>query len=455
MKKYLNLIIPVFLSIILTSCDEFGDTNLDPGRPGGENVSLVAITPTMQTQTHRNIVASAGRLAGIITQQFIGFDAQQVAFTQYAIPEGTLANFWEFGLYTGSMRDCADMIERANTSGENTHTRGLAKIYMAVNLGLATNCFGDIPYTEAFLGADNLAPSYDSQEQIYSTIHTLLDEAIADFGQSDPPGPLGDLVGASDWISVAHALKARFYMQLTKRDASASTKALSEIALAFSSNNDSPIFQFEGTPNGGNPLALFGIQRPNTLIIDPFFDNLMAGDPRKVKFMVPNVDGDQLYFENGNIDLFWAQYGSPSPLISYSELKFLEAEALFRTGADPVSAMQEGIKANMDFVGIPAADADAYIATVTGTDLQTIMLEKYKSMYGAAPMEIWNDYRRTGFPALTANAQGANGSNPSGIVPRRFLYPDSERLGNTEAYEAAISNQGGHLLDDDMWAFKD
>ena len=406
----------------------------------------------MQTQTHRNLVASAGRLAGIITQQYIGFDAQQVAFTQYAIPEGTLASFWEFGLYTGSMRDCADMIKRANTSGENIHTRGLAEIYMAVNLGVATNCFGDIPYSEAFLGSENLTPAYDSQEQIYNSIQSLLDEAIVDFGQTDPQGPLGDLVSAN-WISSARALKARYYMQLTKRDPSASSKALSEISLAFGGNDESPIFEFEDTSNGGNPLALFGIGRPNTLIIDPFFANLMNGDPRQARYMTPNVDGDQLFFENGNSDLFWAQFGSPSPLISYWELKFLEAEALFRTGADPVPAMQEAIRANMSFNGIPAADITAYLASVTGTDLETIIIEKYKSMYGSAPIEAWNDYRRTGFPAITAKADGANGSNPSGIVPRRFLYPDSERLGNTASYEAAIAAQGGHLLDDDMWAF--
>ena len=94
MMKIYRLTTLFLICIALSvSCDDFGDTNLDPGRPGGENVSLVAITPTMQTQTHRNLVASAGRLAGIFMQQYQGFDAQQVAFTQYAVDEGTLANF--------------------------------------------------------------------------------------------------------------------------------------------------------------------------------------------------------------------------------------------------------------------------------------------------------------------------------------------------------------------------
>ncbi len=454
MKKYFNIsLILVFIAFI-AGCDDFGDTNLDPGRPGGENVSLVAITPTMQTQTHRNLVSGAGRLAGIFMQQFVGFDAQQVAFTQYAVDEGTLANFWEFGLYTGSMRDCVDMIERATAQGDVPHTRGLARIYLAVNLGIATNFWGDIPYSEAFQGADNLAPGYDSQQEIYNTIQQLLDDAISDFNQADPQGPLGDLVEA-DWIATAHALKARFYMQLSKRDANASTKALAELADAFSSNGSAPFFIFENTTNGAHPLALFGVQRPNTLIIDPFFDSLTDGDPRKLKYMTPNVDGDQLYFQNNNPELFWAQFDSPSPLISFWELKFIEAEALSRTGGNPVPALEEAIRSNMQYLGIADADIDTYLATVTGSDLETIIVEKYKAMYGSNPTQAWNDFRRTGFPAITPNSEGVNGSNPSGVVPRRFLYPDSERLSNTAAYEAAIAAQGGHLLDVDLWSFED
>lgn len=454
MKKYIKLVVVVFLSTFTNSCSDFGDLNLDPGRPGGENVSLVAITPTMQTQTHRNLVASGGRIAGIFMQQWAGFDAQQVAFTQYVVNEGTLANFWEFGLYTGSMRDCADMIERADVAGDVPHTRGLAKIYMAVNLGMATNLWGDVPYSNAFLGSDNLQPTYDTQEDVYAAIQILLDEAITDFGLEDPQGPLGDLVGA-DWIATAHALKARYYMQLTKRDATAATKALSEIALAFDSNATSPIFNFESTQNGANPISLFGIERPNTLIIDPFFADLMTDDPRQDSYMIANVDGDYLFYQNGNTDLFWAQFESPNPLISYFELKFIEAEATLLNGGDASGLLEEAITANMEFLGIASGDIDTYLAAITTSDLETIIIEKYKALYGSAPVEIWNDFRRTGVPALVANSEGANGNNPSGIVPLRIPYPDSERLSNSAAYDAAIANQGGHLLDVSIWAFED
>lgn len=446
-----KLILFVFVGLTLTSCGDFGDTNLDPTRPGGENVSLVAITPTMQTQSHRNIGASIARLAGIVTQQLEGFDAQQVAFTQYAIDEGTIGNLWEFGLYTGSMRDCVDMIERAKRDGL-PHTEGIAKIYLAVNLGIATNIWGDVPYSQAFQADQNLTPTYDSQENVYTTIQSLLDEAIVNLSAADPKGILGNLI-SSDWVKTAHALKARYYLQLTKRDPNAAQKALAEVGKTFGSNKEAPVFKWENTLNGGNPLAKFGLERPNTMVIAPYFATLMEGDPRKAKYMV-NKNDTELFFEADNNNLFWAQLNSPSPLISYWEVKFIEAEAKQRLGQDAKATLVEAIKANMSYMSIPAGDINAYTGAISTADLKTIMMEKYKASYGNDFLGVWNDYRRTGFPELTPNAEGKNGSNPTGVIPRRFLYPRSERLGNNENYTKAISNQGGHLQDVDLWAFK-
>lgn len=458
MKHFNKRTLSIFFTIMLFACgDDFGDLNVDPTRPGGDNAQVVAIVPIMQTQTHRNLLSSAARIAGIFMQQFKGFDAQQVAFTQYAISESTLANFWEFGLYTGSMRDCIDIIERAETLGDIPATQALAQIYLAVNLGIATNLWGDIPYSEAFQGSDNVNPSYDSQEEIYNSIFQLLDNAIANLQLNDPQGTQGDLVNAN-WTAVAHALKARFYIQLSKRNSNAGSLALAEIQSAFSTNAEAPLFIFEGNANGGNPLALFGIQRPNTLIIGDYFDSSTDSDPRKVNLMVANPDDDQLYFENGNNDLFWAQFDSPSPLITFSELKFIEAEAQLLTGANTtviLNTLRDAVRANMEFLGVAETDIVSYTNDINTADLETIINEKYKALYGSNFIQVWNDYRRTGFPNLTPDPNGVNGSNPSGIIPRRILYPDSERLANSEAYENAIAAQGGHLLDDELWVFQD
>ncbi len=446
------LLTAIFSFAVLISCD-YDDVNQDPTRPGGDSVQLVAIMPAMQTQTHRNIDAVLGRYAGIIMQQWEGFDAQQLQYTSYVIGENDTDSPWDFGLYTGSMRDAADIIERATKSGA-LNTRGVAKIYMAINLGLATNVWGDVPYSEAFLGKDNLSPKYDSQEEIYNEILSLLSGAVEDLNAEDPQGIQGDLLNGSNdqWISAAHSLKARFYMQQTSVNSNAAQLALNELEMAVSSNAEQLNFQFENTQNGGHPLALFGFQRPNTMIIDGYFADLMMGDPRMEKYMFEK-EGNFFFFDSANPNLFWAQLDSPNPVISYSETKFIEAEALQRTGGDGTSALEEAIRANMSYLGVASAKIDDYLSSLPATSIETIILEKYKAMYGQSPMEVWNDYRRTGFPDITPNVNGVNGNNPSGIVPRRLLYPISERLSNPDEYQAAIDAQGGHLLDDDIWVF--
>ncbi len=453
-NKLIKKVVTVFFGVaLLASCD-YEDVNQDPSRPGGDNVPLVAIVPAMQTQTHRNLTAVLGRFAGIIMQQWEGTDAQQLQYTSYVIGENDSNNPWNFGLYTGSMRDAADIIERATVSNA-PHTRGLAKIYMALNLGVASDIWGDVPYSEAFLGEDNLAPKYDSQEAIYGEIQNLLSEAIVDLQAEDPAGIQGSLIGgnAASWVKTAHALKARFFIQTTSVKPDAATKALEQAQLAIGSNAEQKTFFFEDTQNGGHPLALFGLQRPNTMVIGKFFSDIMDGDPRKPLYMSEATGGNFLYFSRTNPNLFWSKLNSPSPVISYSEVKFIEAEALERTGGDGTDALKEAISANMRFLGVSAANIDAYLSTIGDATIQLIITEKYKALYGQSPIQVWNDFRRTGFPNITPNVNGSNGNNPSGIIPRRLLYPISERQSNPGSYEAAIQAQGGHLLDDDIWVF--
>lgn len=446
--------------LLLSSCD-YDDINQDPTRPGGANVEISALVPAMQTQTHRNQSAALARHAGIIMQQWEGSDAQQLQYTAYQIGEdGPGSNtIWQFGFYTGAMRDAEDIIKRATENGAY-NTRGIAKIYMAINLGMVTNVWGNVPYSEAFLGEENLLPKYDEQEEIYKTLHVLLSGAIEDLNADDPAGIRGSLIagGNQKWIKAAHGLKARFYIQQTSVKNDAAQLALEESSMALESNNDQLNFLFENTQNGGHPLALFGINRPNTLIISDYFSELMKIDPRKELYMEENPGSDFLFFNSNNRNLFWAQLDSPSPVISYAELKFIQAESKIRLNEDAVEELKEAISANMEYLGVSASQISEYLSTVNlsgsmDEKIKILIIEKYKALYGQNALEVWNDYRRTGYPEIVPNPNGTNGNNPSGIVPRRLLYPISERLGNPESYEQAINAQGGHLLDDDLWVF--
>ncbi|MBP2830954.1 SusD/RagB family nutrient-binding outer membrane lipoprotein [Aquimarina sp. U1-2] len=458
-KINITFILLMTITTLFISC-EYGDTNNDITRPDESIVPINAIMPVMQTQSHRNITAGLARLAGIVMQQWIGADAQQVGYTNYVIEETDSDNFWDTGIYVGSMRDCVQIINKIEDSN-GINTRGIAKIYLAANLGMATNVWGDIPFSEAFQGEDNLFPAYDPQESIYEAIFRILDEAIADLTAEDTSGGIqGSLVSLTNaqWIQVANALKARYYLQLTKVNPQAASNALGALENAMTSNDDQAVFDWRNNQNEGNPLALFGVGRPETMIVDSRFADLMDGDPRKSSYMVL-VEGSNLFYQQGNDNLFWGRLESPGILIPYWEQKFIEAEALERTGEDGSDALVAAVTANMEYIGIPSPQIAIYTSELAlggalEADLETIISEKYKALYGVAPIEVWNDYRRTGIPELTPSSDGSNGLNPSGIIPRRLLYPISERVSNPESYADAISRQGGHLLDDGTWAFQ-
>jgi hypothetical protein len=154
------------------------------------------------------------------------------------------------------------------------------------------------------------------------------------------------------------------------------------------------------------------------------------------------------------------------PIISYTEVKFLEAEAKLRTGdvAGAETAMLEGIIASFTQLEIPVTDEGIAYLIANGffaegaslqEQLEQIMNEKYSALYAQAEAEVWTDYRRTGFPNITPVADGtAGGLNPGGGIPRRFIYPRDERIPNAANVQAAIDRQGGGLMSDDMWAFR-
>ena len=481
--KYIFVLgLSVFMTFF-TSC-KYGDTNVDPTRPADVNLNL--ILPTALAQASFNQMSGANRLTGILMQHFDGFDAQQIDYTIYNINENVLDNYWNFGLYGGVMKDAIVMMEKG-VAEEQPYYVGIAKLLMANALGNTTSIFGDAPYSDAFKGTESLKPTYDTQEQVYGSIQTLLDEAIAELSKpAVGGGPASDdlIFGgdASKWIATAHALKARYYMHLTKRDASAQTKALAEIGKSFTSNDDQPDFIFDASAAFSNPMAQFGDQRPNTLILNQGFVDLLSdtNDPRD--YLINS--GGQFY--NGSPGLFWSSNDSPSPLISFTEIKFMQSEALVRDGdfSGANTAMIEAIRSNMDYMDVVKHIDDlkltwvpnpgdtilvsgdsllnqVYMPTIPNITsmplekaLETIMDQSYVALYGQAEVEVWTNYRRTGYPALIPNPDGSNGNNPSGVLPRRIPYPQNERITNEANLNAAKANQGGDLLDVDLWAFK-
>jgi hypothetical protein len=145
---------------------------------------------------------------------------------------------------------------------------------------------------------------------------------------------------------------------------------------------------------------------------------------------------------------FWSSMDSPVKLITYPEVKFIEAEARQRLGTGNAdAALAEAVRANFAELGIGGQAYDPGTA-----NLGNIIREKYKALY--PQHQAWVDYRRTGFPNITPNPVIEQGLNPSQVIPRRFIYPVDEINYNTENVIEARERQGGDLLDVSLWAFE-
>ncbi|MGD0342139.1 MAG: SusD/RagB family nutrient-binding outer membrane lipoprotein, partial [Bacteroidales bacterium] len=134
---------------------------------------------------------------------------------------------------------------------------------------------------------------------------------------------------------------------------------------------------------------------------------------------------------------------SPVYLMSYAEVKFIEAEARYKLNAgDPlaVTAYNEGLKSSLEREGV-YGDGTWYNAnkiSAASITIEKIIDQKYLSSF--LQVESWTDWRRTGYPVLTL-AIGALTSE----IPRRYPYPQDERLYNGDNMPAGLT------LTDHVW----
>jgi len=374
----------------------------------------------------------ASRFTSNFMQQVTGSANQSLLANNYEVSADDVDNMWTAGLYPSIMGNANSLIKVAETKNQR-HYAAVGRILMAYNLGLATDLWGDVPYTEAFLGKANLQPKYDSQASIYTTLDNLLATAITtlstDDGSPFQPGDKGEdmLFGGNlqRWSRFAHSLRAKFYLHQAKRDNTNYAKAIAEAALGFLPGEMAAV-NFSGTSVGTqNPWAQFNEQRGDIAFTGTIYNKLAAAaDPRLEAYQT--VDGGDIL-----LGPLYGSSNSPVVLMSYDELKFVEAEAHFqKPGQDRIAAAaayNAGVVANLTRTVNDASYAVVVAKTAVTITLNDIMTQKYYALF--LNPEVWTDWRRTGLPVLTAPA----GSSLGGALPRSLLYPSGEQRYNSNA----------------------
>jgi hypothetical protein len=455
--------------VTLTGCGEFvgGETNNDPNSLSREQVQLEALLPPILVES-----GEATFNVGFTFSQYAQYTSFEATTDEQ---EPTRLNGAWTNIYLRALNNAELLVEKAREAG-SPHYLGIAKVVQAYNLGLATTAWEDVPWTEAFVDGE-LTPAYDEQEQIYTVIDTLLDGAIRELekppSEFTTPGSDDIIYGGNEdqWIRLANALRARYSIHLINKGAvTAANEALTAATNAMIGNQDDFQIDYNGERNlnpyhtdavlsaqTGNPFPIQSDQ-----IIDmmngntyPEFDPRLSiiADKGEASEYLGSVNGtygqnpegpDNSSTVNFTADTYHSRAAAPIFMMTYAELKFLEAEAQFlvdnggdemATGASPAAyqAYLDGIRANMDKLGVAPSDRDAYLSAPSvdvgpgNLTMELILKEKYKALF--LNPEAFNDLRRYDFDSdLFRGLELPENHNPNlnGQWIKRALYPSSE-----------------------------
>ena len=450
--KTLKIYLLVLLSLMVFSCSEEKMDEINMELNDALNMSVQSMLPDIILKSGFETASTdIAWYATVYVEHSAGTWAQSSdADKRIAQNASTLFNNSWNSLYD-VLNICKDIITRTAPDGpeaSNQFVRGVAQVLTAYNLATATDMWGEIPWAEALMGPANLQPKFDKQSTIYPLIQQYLDEGIASLTAATNISGTGDYAYKGDkakWIKAANSLKARYYLRLSNVDNQAASKALGVISKGLASNADNFYFNaYEATASGENPWVQFMADRSHLSVSKSFYDLMMARtDPRIAKYFTliggvvvpaPNGTADQTQGGKYSVSLITTNGRTlPSPIMTYHELMYIQAEAQFRTSnASWKESLQKAIEANFVFKGLTLAEGTAYYTgtvvplLTSGNELKEILVQKYIGLYEHEAIEAYNDYRRVPSFLTLKNPNNAT----VGFV-WRFPYPTSEEASNS------------------------
>jgi Starch-binding associating with outer membrane len=379
--------------------------------------------------------------------------------------------YWN-NYYAGPLADLQVVIDKGAESGSG-NIQGVGLIWQSWVFHIVTDLWGDVPYSEALKAGEGITtPVYDSQEEIYQGMIQTLVDAAGMLGSGSDFGA-GDLLYGNDmtkWRRFANSLRMRLAMRMSEVNPAAAQAAFvaAYAAGGFESNADNAMLQWTGAPYQ-NPLFENWQGRDDHGISATLVDMLKAmNDPRLELYAEPAAeDGEYRGLQNGDITpefslAFYSRIGNnwradgeatPTAIMTYSEVLFLEAEAAARgwIGADAATLYADGIRANMtqwDAANTPTtAEIDAYLAQpeIAYTGIEQIQLQNWIGLFMNGS-EAWSSWRRTGVPNLQPGPDLTLSR-----IPVRFTYPTLEQSLNEANYDAAVARQGPDVLTTPVW----
>lgn len=494
--KNIKYILTLLLAISFFACDtvDFADTNKNVNGPSDPSYTAGLFSGAIMS-----FATYTGRDGLMKPTLYVQWQVQ-VTYTDEML-YAEVPSSW-FTWYVRSLQPLQQVINYVSKPENQTpaflakqgsvgNQIGTAMIMKSIVMKRVTDTYGDVPYSDALQGLDDLTPGYDVQQDILLGLIADL-KAGRDMLNNAEAKPLGDILYAGDmnkWKKLANSEIMQIALTMSKRYPAASGIAATEFAAALNhaagviaTVADEAWFTFTDLEGFRNPWnqnrtpdyflsreftdAMYGkVTIPPAFPGDPAAytslsptSNTRFDDRIKVYAKSSTLPGVPYGHDNGTgaganqvSTKYWWNNTTSLPLMTASYVYLNRAEAATRiwTLEDPATMLTNGIVMSYSTL-------DAHFASVTGyapisgtaaayaaarvTDAATVGLprviaeEKWVSLFSQG-FEAWTEWRRTNIPTLLPAVDYYNNGN----IPRRYLYPIEETSLNGSARTAGIS----------------
>lgn len=495
--------VAIVASLMGTGCakiDDFGTTNQNPN--GINN----PVPSALLTNVESGLGGFAANLRRAVYAQYVS-ENQYTDASLYALPALEMN-----GTYSGVLNDLQVIINynsdpktavAASADGSNANQIAIARILKAFIFWNTTDAWGDIPYSEALLGAGNLTPKFDKQEDVYKGMIADLKLAESSF---DIGAPIkGDIMyggNTASWRKLANSLRMLMAVRMANRypapggyAATAFAEAAAAGGGAITTNADNFTVNY---PGGAFANAWYNVYltRDDYASCKTMGDVLNGlGDTRLSQFgtnsvMFPYGLTRDLAIGYGNsvgngqsrvLALSHRTQSSPLVVVSASSVLLAMAEAQergwipggtaaamasYNAGVSasfeqwgitmPVAYMAGGANYNTGAgvpgsIGAGTAPYDNFRASsgnlqdaATPSKLQRIALQRWIAGFPNGN-EGWAVQRRTGIPNLKTTRFA------TGAFVTRYAYGSSDYGLNNANTVAAAASMGGDTQDTKVW----
>lgn len=448
----------------LSSCKKYLDINTNPNTPVTTDASN--LLPPVLANMERGVWFD-GRYIGQYSQQWGSSATDNVWDREGYVPandaggEMWRTHYYALGANILLMRNDA-------LTKKNYDYVGVSYATLAWSWQTSVDEYNNMILKEAF-DPSRLTFDYDKPEEVYAEVISecksalnYLNTSLKDGLTVSPNLAKGDYMYYGDrtkWIKFCYAVMAINQSHLTNKSTYNPDLVIKYVDSAFTSNNDNASIQNNATQSGDSNFWGTARQNLNSFRQSDFMVRLLDGriftgsatpnntlDPRLPLLLTASGDGvyrgvianngdPNAVDPNTSIPYMWGTSSNSSlpaanlptakyifrdnargVLMTYSQLQFIKAEALFRKGdkAGALAAYKNAIAADLDFVSNPpvanlqvgttnyisATAKAAYLAgpcvkqDAASLTLADILQQKFIAQFGWGQQEAWVDERR-------------------------------------------------------------